>query len=124
MQAENSDYIINIFQKVYSVCESVCEINSWENTRVIAVVFLMDIQYQEAASFTVRSTPDFRNTNWMEPKTVTWLFDCPYSKAGAARTVVLPSEQSCDHYWFDLVSVPKIRSTPNSKLAASSWSTR
>jgi hypothetical protein len=34
----------------------------------------------EAAPFTVRSTPHFRNTNWIEPKTVTLLFWLPLLK--------------------------------------------
>ena len=28
------------------------------------------------------------------------------------------SEQSCDRFWFDSISVPKIRSTPNSKWSS------
>jgi hypothetical protein len=68
-------------------------------------------RHWEAALFTARSTRNFRNTNWIEPKTVTWLFWLPLLKS----TVMWPSEQSCDHYWFDLISVPKIRSILDSK---------
>ena len=33
--------------------------------------FCSSLVHREAASFTVRSTPYFRNTNWIEPKAVT-----------------------------------------------------
>jgi hypothetical protein len=41
----------------------------------------------EAASFTVRSTPDFRNTNWIEPKTVTWLLWLPLLKSRGIQNI-------------------------------------
>jgi hypothetical protein len=40
----------------------------------------------QAAPFTVRSIPDFRNTNGMEEKRVAWLFWHPDFRVGAART--------------------------------------
>jgi ribosomal protein L37AE/L43A len=75
----------------------------------------------EAAPFTVRSTPDLRNTNWIERRKGSHnCSDCPNSKVGAARTVMWPSEQSCDHYWFDLINVPKTEVLQTVKGAASS----
>jgi hypothetical protein len=60
--------------------------------KAVSIVVVSSLVFFEAASFTVRSTPDFRNTNWIEPKTVTrlfWLATAPTQKQGQP-------EQSCD----------------------------
>ena len=63
-----------------------------QNTNIWICARLI-IDLPEAAPFTVRSTPDFENTNRMEQRTIIWLFgtvrNCSgYTnfKVGAART--------------------------------------
>jgi hypothetical protein len=74
----------------YAVCigyrKSVASIsNHVKMGSVMCLFWLPLLENWEAASFTVRSTPNFRNTNWIEPKTVTWLFWLPLLKSRGSQ---------------------------------------